>query len=1030
MSYLPASNRVSLRTQSLGYAAKSVAAWLSRHPWLALPFLAVPAVLPLFLNGLPLSHDGPLHVLRLVLLDHHIHQGTFFPRWMPEMFRGLVYPLLNFYGPFVYYLLEFFYLVGQDIASAFMAVYAILLLAAGAGMYLFALSVFGSRRRWAALVAATAYMYAPYLLTNLYVRGAIAELGAQAWLPWVFWSTRRLLTAERPSRYVVAVALSLGGLAVTHNITLLFTPVILGWYALLLWWRTGRSAARLGWMALAIAAAAGISAFFWLPVIIERQYLADTTYQITRAGLLAHSWTGSTFVNLSVVYHLNGQVPFRLGLMQLVFALAGILVAGRRDAEWLYFIVLMVLTGIGISVWSVPVWLGNKTLLIAQFPWRLLTFMTLSMALFAGGILLRLRRDSHQFVGAFALITLIVLTNRPQIGWTEILARPGDCITLHDILRFENEKTTLGGGWTREFWPCWTQGADYAPSITDRPGGRADVRLSQVDAYRLKATVSTPTGEPLRFASLYYPAWRVTLSDGTALPTYPSTDMGLLTVDLPPGSHELLLDWAGTGVQNAATWLSLITLAGLAVFVWRTNRPRWLALLPLGLLTFGLIATLVQPAMINVRLPPRPIVTRSLEMLGYRLVQDGAHGLFIYPYWYIRQTPPADTHVGWQLRDKTGRVLNEARTLPYFNSQKASNWPAATLVDDAYWLPLLPGLPADTYELAVQVAEGNEATAWVPLGTVNFETSLPTQPQPVRALAARFGGLIDLAGVDLRKGGRLVEAWAPRSPVVWPGDSLEYTLYWQPLVALQRNYRGLLHLVDREGRPIAKQDQFAGTLFRPSMRWDIFGLQPDRYLLRIPPDTPSGVYWPMVGLYDLKTAGVDLLPVTDANGQAVGDTYRLPPVKVLGIGPAVRPQHDVAAQLGDLATLVGYDLTLPKAGLRAGSQFSLTLYYRADAVTDQNLTRFAQLYSPELGMAAQQDSPPAHGGNPTWSWVPGEIVTDDVVLTVAPEAQPGSYELSVGLYDAAGGARLPAFDRKGRPLPDAQILMEKLDVVE
>ena len=131
-------NQMSCRAQSLGKAAQSVTTWLSCHPWLALPFLAIPALLPFFVNGLPLSHDGPLHVLRLVLLDRHIHQGTVFPRWMPELFRGLGYPLLNFYSPFVYYLVEFFYLVGQDIASAFVAAYAILLLAAGAGMYLFA----------------------------------------------------------------------------------------------------------------------------------------------------------------------------------------------------------------------------------------------------------------------------------------------------------------------------------------------------------------------------------------------------------------------------------------------------------------------------------------------------------------------------------------------------------------------------------------------------------------------------------------------------------------------------------------------------------------------------------------------------------------------------------------------------------------------------------------------------------------------------------------------------------------------------
>ena len=125
--------------------------------------------------------------------------------------------------------------------------------------------------------------------------------------------------------------------------------------------------------------------------------------------------------------------------------------------------------------------------------------------------------------------------------------------------------------------------------------------------------------------------------------------------------------------------------------------------------------------------------------------------------------------------------------------------------------PCLPRAGRQTpIELAVQVAEGDEATAWTPVGTVNMTTPPPAQPQPAHALAARFGGLIDLVGVDLRQGGRPVEAWAPRPPVVRPGDSLEYTLYWRALQALQRNYHGLMHLVDREGRPIVKQDQLAG----------------------------------------------------------------------------------------------------------------------------------------------------------------------------------------------------------------------------
>jgi hypothetical protein len=173
---------------------------------------------------------------------------------------------------------------------------------------------------------------------------------------------------------------------------------------------------------------------------------------------------------------------------------------------------------------------------------------------------------------------------------------------------------------------------------------------------------------------------------------------------------------------------------------------------------------------------------------------------------------------------------------------------------------------------------------------------------------------------------------------------------------------------------------------------------------------------------------MDLLPVQDSNGQALDDSVRLPPVKVLGANPPGKPSTPVSAHLGDVAVLQGYDVTLPKSGLRPGSQFTLTLYYRSEVPTGSGYTQFAHLYSPELGMAAQWDGPPLNGANPTWAWVPGEIVSDTVTLRIADAAKPGSYALQVGLYNSEDGARLPARDRQGKPLPDDSVLLETLRV--
>lgn len=1009
------------------------ARWAWQRPWLALPALALPALWPLLTMGLSRSADGALHLLRLVVLDHHLRQGMLYPRWAPELYTGLGYPVFNFYGPLSYYLAEALHLLGLDLVSALIASLVLWTLLAGFGMYRLAYDVLGSGQRWAALVAATAYMVAPYLLLNLHVRAAIAEVGAQALLPWIFWGVRRLLTDQRPAHYLLPVALALGGLAITHNITLLFTPLVLASYILVVWWQTGRARARLGWILGALAAAMGVSAFFWLPLIGERQFLAQSAYETAAFFLHENVWTWRTFLDTTFAFEYTFDVPYQLGLVQMTLALAGLIAARRYDPEWLYFLGLAILVGLGISAWSLPLWLNSEILLIAQFPWRLLTFMSIPLALFTGAILLPVRREMVRFAGACLLLGLILLANRPQVEWMQTLARAGETITLPAVSQFEVETGALGAGSAQEFRPRWSTGIVLDPAsippTTSPTAGDRQIAVEHANAYSLAAAISSAQGGPLRFTSLYYPGWRATLADGAELATYPSTNLGLLTIDVPAGEQQVLLRWIGTGLQRAAAVLSLLTLAVLVVFVWRAGRPRWLAAAPLSLLILGLAGALIRPALLPVQASTQPVTSQSLQMAGYRLEQTGANEILIYPYWYAQQTPPAGLMVHWRLLDTEGNIVNQTAARPYFNSQKASNWPPGTLVDDAYRLGLPPGLAAGSYRLEVQIAEGEELTGWLPVGLVTVEAAAPAQPQPAHVLAARFGSELELAGFDMTHktaAGASDPSGVLRPLTVQPGDNLAYTLYWRPLQSLQTNYHSFIHLLDHQGEALVKQDQLAGSVFRPPMLWDTVSVQPDYHLLRIPKDAASGLYWPTVGLYEFQD--VTLLPVEDAAGQPLGDTMRLPPIKILGQNPSVRPQNQVDAQLGDLATLLGYDLDLPEAGLQPHGQFTLTLYYRVNAVTDQDLTQFIHLYSPDLGMAAQQDAQPQQGANPTWAWVPGEIVIDRQTLTVSDEASPGIYDLLVGLYNPVAGVRLPVTMAQGTAAPQDHVRLASLIV--
>lgn len=1000
---------------------------------------ALPALWPFYSQGLPRSFDGGLHLLRIALLHRHLMAGDLFPRWVAEQILGHGYPLFSFYAPSSYYLVEVLHLGGLSFYHAFVAAFALLVVAAGLGMAWLARDVFGPEHPWAAVVAAVAYIYAPYLLTNVYIRGALAEVGAQALLPWILWSARRLLRDERPTRYVLPLMLTLGGLAITHNITLLFTPPLLLGYGALHWFQTGRSLQRLRWFVVALVGAMGISAFFWLPLLVERSYLADTAYAIAKEVWLPGSvWRWSNFLDPNFFYQHTFDRPIRLGLVQLGLALAGFVLARRRSREWVFFGVVALVSGALMGAWSLPLWQSNDILPVAQFAWRLLSILSLPMALFVGGLVWRLE-SGHGAVkvwpvlGALAVIALVIVAQRPRLAWMDVFAADTVDLAAPVFAQVEVDKGVLGGGEgnssIQEFRPRWAAGTLVLDpeTVAGTSGNIDDVTLQTTGPRHTSLTVSASAPSALRVNQFYYPGWRVRLDGATELSPYPSTNLGLLTVDLPAGRHEVRVEWVGTPLQRWAGWISLVALLILIGLGWRLH-TRTLATLSLIPLVFGLAATFVTPPARQPVPPTQPLSAFGVTLSGFQVAPVSGDRFAIHPTWLVTATPPADLRVGWRLVGDAGVVIATAMTRPYYNTTPAYLWPTNTLVSDAYLLPVPDGLPAGVYGIEARLDTADAATVqdFQPVGELVLDTPVLLQPSPSQAVSVGFGDVVDLIGYetapatpDTTTGSASDSQVTDRSPllVVDAGDYLRYQLSWRARTSLDTNYHGFVHLVDVAGQPLVQEDQLPGPFFQPPRLWDGTRWQPDSYLLRIPATAPSALYWPTVGLYDFETLA--RLPAWVDDGDDGLDAVRLPPLKVVNRQlPAHLETADVT--IGDFATLHGYAVTLPADGLHAGDSFTVTLAYVAKRSAASDYVRFLQLYAPDRGVIAQQDAPPREGGNPTWSWQPGEVILDTVRLTVdARRAASGKYSLYMGMYDADDvSQRAPLFDGDGRPLAD------------
>jgi hypothetical protein len=195
--------------------------------------------------------------------------------------------------------------------------------------------------------------------------------------------------------------------------------------------------------------------------------------------------------------------------------------------------------------------------------------------------------------------------------------------------------------------------------------------------------------------------------------------------------------------------------------------------------------------------------------------------------------------------------------------------------------------------------------------------------------------------------------------------------------------------------------------------------------LRIPLTAPSGLYWPLVGMYDFVT--LERLPLFSDAADELKYDYRLPPVKVLN-PPTQAPAHRVNVQMGELGELLGYDLSPATGEVRADESLSVMLYYRAGVDLSINYTRFLHLYDATRGMAAQQDGFPQAGDNPTWVWLPGEVIADPIELLVPAGTAPGEYTLYTGFYNAADGGRVP-LTQQGQPLLDNRAPLVSLTVI-
>jgi hypothetical protein len=312
------------------------------------------------------------------------------------------------------------------------------------------------------------------------------------------------------------------------------------------------------------------------------------------------------------------------------------------------------------------------------------------------------------------------------------------------------------------------------------------------------------------------------------------------------------------------------------------------------------------------------------------------------------------------------------------------------------------------------------------------ELALPPQPQVINAplhppLGYNFNGEIRLADYEYT---------ATR---IGQGKGFGVKLLWQADAQPADNYTLLAELTDAQGQVLRSvQGQPVGGR-APTAGWRPGQLVRDQIDLVLSASAPVGEDAVRVRLSWLRPDGskaplrrwglpwgdslnLDWLAVTEEER-----TFTVPPIT-----------HPVEANLDNKVRLLGYNTSLsPVSDHKAEFQWSRSACAAQTKACQihfdfiwQDLSEMEAVYFVFLHLVdgqgqplAQQDKGPGiRGKEPTTTWLPGEVVTDPVDLSLPLDLPPGRYTLRIGMYLPPLGPRLPVVDGGGQDFVDIGVI--------
>ena len=344
------------------------------------------------------------------------------PRVAPDMNFGVGYPVFNFYAPTAYWITSFLHLFNFPIIGVLKTAFLTALIFAFYGSFKLFNLFFDF---WPALAGGFFYVLSLYFPLDIFVRGNLAEVWFLALLPLsIFFIIKMGQKRTIDKKIFLTNTVILSITLTSHNI---FSLIFLIWIIPFIILFSKNRLINL----ISLLISLGLSAYFWLPVILETEYtfakeVATLTFYQNHFLCPNQLWQSPWGFGGSVAGCLNDGMSFKIGKIQLILFIFGIilfiyhLLIGKKNKFLpllLYFFISTCFFLFLTVYQSAFFWkLFEDYLKIIQFPWRFIGLSILGIAFFASYLLQTIKIPYKSFLIFLMILTTFIVNQKYFFG--------------------------------------------------------------------------------------------------------------------------------------------------------------------------------------------------------------------------------------------------------------------------------------------------------------------------------------------------------------------------------------------------------------------------------------------------------------------------------------------------------------------------------------------------------------------------------------------------------------------------------------